>query len=535
LLVLAGCASTVPHPIGAVEQKAIAASDRAAAQSGVEPLGGPLTLAEAIARALKYNLTNRTHLMEQALAAGQLDLSRYDLLPKLVADAGYSWRDSDRITRSKDSVTGLPSLANPYISSDRSRRTADLDLTWSVLDFGVSYYTARQNADRVLVASERRRKALHNLVQDVRTAYWRAASAQKIDVDLRKTLRLGESALADSRSVETERLRDPLEALRYQRSMLENMRILESVQRELSAAQIELAELINLPPGTAFRLAEPTAQDMEPARRELPTEHMEELAIANNAELKEQFYNVRIAVAETRKSMLRLLPGLSFSYGSQYDSDNYLINNQWQEAGVRIGANLFGLLAAPAVKRFSQANEKLAEQRRMATQMAVLAQVHLSRQQYDSAYQLYQRADQIWKIDQRIYEHSANREAVEIKGRLDLISNNTSAIVSLLRRFQALSQVYAASSKVEATLGIEPAVGDIQAMKLEELTQQVDQSLHADWNGRTTDAEAVPADVVASAQPQPQPQLEQQQQPQLEQQQQRPLPPARAVAVEPAL
>lgn len=473
MVVLAGCASVTPHPIISAEQRATAAADRQAAQAGVESLNAPLTLAEAIARALKYNLTNRTHMMEQALAVGQLDLSRYDLLPKLVADAGYSWRDSDRITRSTDSVTGLPSLANPYISSDRSHSTANLELAWNVLDFGVSYYTAKQNADRVLVASERRRKALHNLVQDVRTAYWRAASAQKIDADLRETIRLGESALVDSRSVESERLRDPLEALRYQRTVLENLRVLESVQRELAAAQIELTELINLPPGTQFTLAEPGAQDMAPVRMDLPVERMEELAIGNNAELREQFYNVRIAVAETRKSILRLLPGLSLSYGYRHDTDSYLINNNWQEAGAQIGSNLFGLLAAPTVKRFSKANEQLAEQRRMATQMAVLAQVHLSRQQYESAYQLFQRADEIWKIDQRIYQHSANREAAEMKGRLDLISNNTSAIVSLLRRYQALSQVHAAASKIEATLGIEPAVGDVQAMSLDELTQQI--------------------------------------------------------------
>jgi hypothetical protein len=114
------------------------------------------------------------------------------------------------------------------------------------------------------------------------------------------------------------------------------------------------------------------------------------------------------------------------------------------------------------VRKLSKANEQLAEQKRMAMQMAVLAQVHLARQQYDSAYQLLVRADQIWKVDQRIYEHSANREAVATRGRLDLISNNTSAIVSLLRRYQALSDVYAAEGKIEATLGIDPTFSEGQ-------------------------------------------------------------------------
>ena len=456
---LSGCASLKPHPFSAEEQKQIAASDRAAAQQQVAPLTTDLTLNEAISRALQYNLDHRTRMMEEALAAGQLDLSRYDLLPKLMAEAGYGWRNNERITRSQDSVTGLPSLANPYISSDRNHDTAGIGFQWNVLDFGVSYYTARQNADRVLIASERRRKAMHNLIADVRTAYWRAASAQQIEHDLEETLKLGAEALADSRAVETQNLRDPSESLRYQRTVLENLRILESIRRELAAARIELAALINLPPGTQFKIAAPTAADLMPPHRDMAVDRMEEMAIANNAELREQFYNVRIAVAETRKSLLKLFPGLSLDYGYKYDSDNYLINNQWREASAQIGSNLFGLITAPKVRKLSKANEQLAEQKRMAMQMAVLAQVHLSRQQYDSAYQLLQRADEIWKVDQRIYEHSANREAAATRGRLDLISNNTSAIVSLLRRYQALSDVYAAEGKIEATLGVDPGTG----------------------------------------------------------------------------
>ena len=470
---VSGCA-VAPHPITTSEQKTIAAADRQKAGAEVPPLTGPLTLHEAVARALKYNLDHRTRMMEEALAIGQLDLSRYDMLPKLTAAAGYNWRDNERITRSQDSVTGLPSLANPYISSDRSHFTQDLGLTWNILDFGVSYQNSKQNADRVLVASERRRKAMHLLMQDVRTAYWRAASAQQLNASLTETIRMADAALGDSRRIEQEKLRDPLEALRYQRTLLENLRVLESVQLELGAARTELAALINLPLNAPIQLAEPQADDLSPQPFGMPVEQMEELAIANNADLKEQFYNARIAVAETRKSILKLLPGLSLNYGYRHDDDSYLINNNWQEAGAQIGLNLFSLLSAPSMMRFSEANRQLADQRRMATQMAVLAQVHLSLQQYLSAQSLFQRADSIWKVDRRIDEHMTNRETAEVKGQLDRVSNNTSAIVSLLRRYQALNQVYAARSKMQATLGVEPKIGSLQDISLEDLTRAIE-------------------------------------------------------------
>ena len=490
-LTLGACA-VMPQPISKVEQGSIAATDRSAAAVNVEPLTTRLTLAEALARALKYNLDHRTRMMEQALAVGQLDMSRYDMLPKLTAAAGYNWRDKERITSSQDSVTGAPSLAHPYISSAREHTTTDLGLTWNALDFGVSYLSSKQNADRVLVAAEHRRKAMHLLMQDVRTAYWRAVCADMIEKELNESIRLGESALADSRKVEAEKVRDPLEALRFQRVVLENLRVLESIQRELAASRIELAALINLPPGANYQLADPLAADLHPPRAELPIDRMEELAVANNADLKEQFYNARIAVAETKKSMLRMFPSLSFNYTHKNDSDSYLINKNWNEAGAQISWNILGLLALPSVMRYSEANEKLAAQRRMTTQMAVLAQVHLSRQQYDSAYLLFERADAIWRVDQRIFEHTANREVAEVKGQLDRIANNTSAIVSLLRRFQALSQLYSSSSKVQATLGVEPAIGDLQDIKLSALMQQIEVSLQQGSWGDAAARNAVP-------------------------------------------
>lgn len=477
---LAGC-STLPTPFSADEQKEIAASDRKAATADVEPLADRLTLADAIARGIKYNLDHRSRMMEEALAIGQLDLGRYDMLPKLVASAGYQWRDKDLVTNSKDSVTGLPSLANPYISSDRSHTLTDLALSWNVLDFGVSYYNSKQNADRVLIAAERRRKAMHNLIQEVRTAYWRAASAEKIEKDLRETIRLAESALADSRKIEQERIRDPLEALRYQRTVLENLRILESIQQELAAAKIELAALINLPPGTQFQLAVPSANELKPAALPMPIEQMEDIAIARNADLREQFYNVRIAVAETKKSMMRMFPGISFNYSLRHDTNSYLIHNSWQEAGAQISWNLFTLLSAPAAIKFNESSEKLAEHRRMATQMAVLAQVHLARQQYENAYKLLERADSIYTVDQRIFEHSKSREDAATKGRLDLIFSNTSAIVSLLRRYQALSQLYAASSRIQSTLGLEPEIASLNDTSLSDLRRNVENSMEQ-WN-----------------------------------------------------
>ncbi len=477
LLSACGTVQVQPLSVDAVQKQA--ALDRQAAVANVPPVTGKLTMDEAIARALKYNLDRRTRLMEEALAMNQLDTANLDMLPRLVANAGYTWRDQDLITRSVDSVTGLPSLANPYISSERSHAAYDLGLTWNMLDFGMSYLTAKQSADRVMIASERRRKAMHVLIADVQTAFWRTVSAQKLRNDVKRTIAMAEAALEDARKVESERLRSPVDSLRYQRQLLENLRLLESIEQDLIGGRVELASLINSPIEQALEVAEP-ADNLQSSLLDLPVERMEELAVTQNADLREQFYNARISVEETRKTMLRLFPNLSFNYDFRYDTDKYLINNHWNDAGLHLSWNVMNLVSAPAQKRMAEAGVKLADQRRVAAQMTVLTQAHLSRLQYQTAYRQFLRADQIWQADAKIAEHVRNRQEVEAQSKLELVANNTTAILSLLRRYQSLAQLQGAASKMRATIGMEPRLGSVDQQTLEQLTQAVGTSMR-DW------------------------------------------------------
>lgn|GEM_PF-6895012 len=68
------------HPLSSDELAKKTAADRIAAQQDVEPITGPLSLDEAIARALKYNLDRRVKVMEEALTLDQLDAASWDML-----------------------------------------------------------------------------------------------------------------------------------------------------------------------------------------------------------------------------------------------------------------------------------------------------------------------------------------------------------------------------------------------------------------------------------------------------------------------
>lgn len=217
-VLVSGCVS--PEQLTREELSDKAVADRLLMFKDQEPLTKPLTLSEAMARVLRDNLDQRSKMMEEALALGQVDLDRFDLLPKLTAGAGYLNRSDHATTTSKDSVTLQPSLANPSYSMDRDRVVSDLTMSWNILDFGVGWFSARQSADRSLIASERRRKAVATLMQNVRSSYWRAMAAQELDERVTKALAEGEKALGDAEKVENEQLRNPVESLRFQKTLI---------------------------------------------------------------------------------------------------------------------------------------------------------------------------------------------------------------------------------------------------------------------------------------------------------------------------
>jgi outer membrane protein TolC len=471
-VLLAGCA-VHPTPLTSQQFTEAAQADRSAMFAQGEPITHPLTLSEAIARTLRDNLEKRSKMMEEAVALGQLDVDRFDLLPKVIAEGGYVGRSNHATVTSRDAITLEPALSDPYYSLDRDRKVGDLTVSWNVLDFGVSWFTAHQNADRALIASERRRKAAAALTQEVRLAYWQAAAAQELGDEVQHTITTAEAALDDARKVEHERLQNPLESLRFQKALLDNLRLLEVIQQELQTSKAELTALINVPFGTDYRLADISPRDMTIVPWQMPLETMEETAFIHNPDLREQVYEGRVAVIETRKTILKLLPGVNLAVSRQADSNSFLQQNYWNQATAEISMNLLNLISGPSQIRFAHTNEKLVDARRLALRMAVLAQVHVSRIQYDSAVQQFMRAQQSYDVERRLANTTASRQQSNQQSVLDRVSSETAAIVADLRRYQTFAQSQSALGRMEATIGVDVVPSAVSGQGLEDLSGSV--------------------------------------------------------------
>jgi hypothetical protein len=86
-----------------------------------------------------------------------------------------------------------------------------------------------------------------------------------------------------------------------------------------------------------------------------------------------------------------------------------------------------------------------------------------------------------------------------------MVSNETAAILSLLRRYQALALVQTAEARLLATLGLEPQIGSTGQLSLKELTEQLRRSPPA-WSqmmGKPVSSlDAAPAGPAVAAQAQ---------------------------------
>ncbi|MCB8820583.1 TolC family protein [Microvirga rosea] len=469
---MAGCALT-PEPFTAEEHLLRASVDRAQLD-GISPVPvAPITLEEAQARAVAYNLDNRLQMFNAVLQDRQLDLTKFDLLPSITANAGYVARNKELVSSSRSILTGQIS-EDETVSVDRTRGFGDLSVTWNVIDLGVSYLQSRQQADRALVAREQRRRVVNNIFQQVRSAYWTAVAAERIRPSIRPILADARRALGNSRALEEQRAQQPMDSLRYQRGLLELIQQLESVDDQLAIAKIQLAQLMGLRPGTPYRLALPASNPALPGIR-LTVDQMERIALVNRPEIREEGYNTRIAQLEGRRALLKLVPGVSMLASLNADSNSYLLYNNWAEAGARVTASLVNLMSVPTVMKLGEAQRDIAETRRLAMSMAVLAQVQVAAQQYQLSRKGYERAQSIARIDQRIASLSKDASDAQTSSELDRIRDQANAVLAELSRSRNYAELQNSYATIFVTLGLDPLPIDVDSTDLPSLVAAIKQ------------------------------------------------------------
>jgi outer membrane protein TolC len=481
VLTLAGCGSLRPEALDMEEVTARAAADKKFIDDHYVPLNGPLSLSEAIARSLKYNYDAQLSKTEANLQERQLDLAFSQMLPRLAAGAGYDGRNNYNASQSIDVKTQTQSLQYSY-SQQPQYTSADLTLTWNALDLGISYFGAKQQGFRALIAVERRRKVIDNIARTTANAYWRAASAAQLLPKIDPMLKSAREILSVSRKVSVENLQSPLALLDFQQNMVIVLSELERIHNDLTAAHIELASLINIPPESAVFFT--TAPDTLNAQQDIDNHRLEMIGLALRPELRIEQYQQRIDQQDVYKEILKMLPGVGVVAGMNYNSNSLLYQNTWGEIGLRATFNLFNMIQGPLAIKVAQGAVDLSEQRRLALSVAVLSQVNLAIQEYANALESYKTAKEVDRVGEQIGRVANDVSLAGAQSEADRIRRQLTVVTTRIQRDKAQVKVLGSLASIYSATGMDLVPAGAEMQDLPALTAQVDHAVSRWQNGQ---------------------------------------------------
>lgn len=470
MVMVSGC-MVKPYVLTQEDVRTRVANDLETVSSLQEPLTGPIDLYDAIARALKYNLDAKVKAMQAQLAHQQLNVAHYTLLPQLSANAGFDGRNSYSGGSAQSLIDGRPVL-EPFTSTDKNVVSGNLALSWDVLDFGLSFVRAQQAADNVMIAEEERRRIAVRLVQDVRSAYWRAVSAERV---LYRVKFLDESvnkALERAQQIVDKKLQTPLTPLNYRRDLLNIQREVQRLYRELSTARVQLASMMGLPPGTEYELAVPQRTSILPAVH-LDTARMEEQALTFRAELRSIDYQKRINAKEARAVFLELFPNLKLSLGGYYSSNSFFLYQNWLGYASQVSWNLLSAFRMPAKLKAVEIHRQVLDAQSMALTMSILTEVHVGALQFAHASQEYLNAKNYHETQLAITDHTKNLWLTKSTNDLTFIRERVNDVLAEVRMDSAQSGVESAYATLMASVGEDVAPNGIDGQSVAYLADEL--------------------------------------------------------------
>ncbi|MCF0253402.1 MAG: TolC family protein [Duodenibacillus sp.] len=470
-VVLSGCAIK-PEPLTFGERQDYLSKDVEVQNRHVLPISGPVTLSEAMARTVLSNIDHQVQAMELAMAEGEFERVKLAMLPNLRALGAITHRDPQSASRSVNLDTGEVSTGGWTSSEERTHELGDVTFSWNLLDLGLSYYSAKQQADAVLNRHEMQRSVLQNLLARVRNAYWRAYFAQEFGPQVDKMLARSRKALSDARVIERKRLMPPAESLQYQKSLYSLIGQLEALQSDMELSQIELRNLLNIPANAPLKLVAPGDPKKGFAKIELPEmQDMMDLALDQRPEVRQAMYQSRSSVYEVKKAWLRTLPGLELKAAFNFDTNKYLRDHHWTSLWGTVTANIMDMLTAKTRISAAEKSVDLAEYRRLGMHLAIMMQVQMAAKQFDNAVIANQRSVELGNIDSKLAVIYKDRQAASAGTGLESIRQDVSALFSRLNQYRAYAEAQSAYGRLLTSVGIDLIDESKQEKKLEALTE----------------------------------------------------------------
>jgi len=307
---------------------------------------------------------------------------------------------------------------------------------------------------------------------DVRTAYWRAVSFQKLIDGLKRLEARTQSALTNSRALSTTRDTPLMTALTYERELVDIKRTLKELERDLVPAKAQLAALMNIPPGEDFAVVVPADGSRVP-ELQMGLEDMFSIALRDRAEIREVAYQTRININESRAALLEILPGLQVYAAPNLDTNSFLLHHDWVSFGAKASWNLLRVFQYPAKRDLIRTQDDLLRARALALTMAIMTQVHVSRVQYMHARQQLAIADEYRSVQNRLMKQARAEAAAGRVSEQTLLREEMNTLIAEAKYNIVYSAVEGAYANIAQSIGDVAAVDLDRTLSVEAMADQL--------------------------------------------------------------
>lgn len=423
-LLACGCESLAP-PLRGEEVAGFSGTLREEMARLEEPKG-PITIDQAVARAVIMNQKVRAKELEVLLAGTKVTSIAVGMLPKIVAESDYYRRDRPQMSRT--------SFNGPYsTSSDPATSSRNITLTWNILDFGLSYLRARQGANRVHQQREELRVIRGRVAEETSVAFWRAVALDQLEPGLRGLDGEVRGALAMAgRAMEDSRL-DPASSINVLRDLLERQRELDQIHASIAGARHELHTQIGVNSNSQIVL-DRSRGNVEAGLLVASADADVATALAQRAEIRQSLYDLEITRDEIDATIVQLLPGFTLSAGANSDSNSHLLHGDWVSWGTKVAGNLVNLIRLETDLEVVRDQWRVQRQTALATAASIVMQVHVARARIAVARKAWRDAERYADVQRKLLRQV--RATVEA-GRMGKQSLTREKLATLLAEVRA--------------------------------------------------------------------------------------------------
>lgn len=445
---VAGCSNLAP-PVQAPQLELYTGSITSELLQSSPPVTGTLNASEAVRRAVEYNQQVQAARYEAAIEDAKTRVERGELLPDVIAESDYYRRSKRSYSRSNRST-------EYSTSSDLATLTRSIELSYNLLDFGLTLIRMRQAGDKANQRHEDVRRVALQIAEETRGVYWRAVALQtllpqidKVTPHVNEALRLSGLAMQDVAV-------DPVHFINFQRDLLNTRRELNDVYAQLAGAEYQLRNLANImTPGELVLDARKNEAGIKLPHRTGAEDVA--LALSLRPEMRQSFYDARITEQEVHATILRMLPGATLTQTLTGDSNSFLLHGNWIGWSARIASNLIEIVRLPEKLEAVDAQQAANTRNAMVAAAAIAMQVHVARARLAVEHAVYRDAEDYARNQAILLQQVKNSVLAGKLPEQMIAREQLSTLLAQIRAIVAYGELEAAFAAYHSALGMAPS------------------------------------------------------------------------------